>query len=135
MSAKEPLPASSEATAGEKLVRLSALGMAKPRYPSRAADTGELAHRLRWHLPQVIETTTNDVSAFKHYRTVEHRQRPTTHPRPVRETIYSLTDLREILRGCNGRYLGYFSSLDDFSAGVRGLDHLTQPPSHQRPHP
>ena len=36
-------------------------------------------------------------------------------------------DLREILLGCNRRYLEYLSSLDDFSAGIRALDRLTQP--------
>jgi hypothetical protein len=30
-------------------------------------------------------------------------------------------DLREILLGCNRRYLEYLSSLDDFSAGIRAL--------------
>ena len=75
-----------------------------------------------------IETTTNDVSAFKHYRKVEHRQAPATRAlAPVRKTIYSLKDLREILLGCNRRYLEYLSSLDDFSAGLRALDRLTQP--------
>ena len=75
-----------------------------------------------------IETTTNDVSAFKHYRKVEHRQGPATRAlAPVRKTIYSLNDLREILLGCNRRYLEYLSSLDDFSAGIRALDRLTQP--------
>jgi len=75
-----------------------------------------------------IETTTNDVAAFKHYRKVEHRQGPATRAlAPVRKTIYSLKDLREILLGCNRRYLEYLSSLDDFSAGIRALDRLTQP--------
>ena len=75
-----------------------------------------------------IETTTNDVSAFKHYRVVEHRQGPATRAlAPVKKTIYSLNDLRDILRGCNRRYLEYLSSLDDFSAGIRALDRLTQP--------
>jgi len=75
-----------------------------------------------------IETTTNDVAAFKHYRKVEHRQGPATRAlAPVRKTIYSLNDLREILLGCNRRYLQYLSSLDDFSAGIRALDRLTQP--------
>src|SRR4029077_5734858 len=32
-----------------------------------------------------------------------------------------LIDLREILLGCNRRYLEYLSSLDDFSAGIRAL--------------
>ena len=75
-----------------------------------------------------IETTTNDVSAFKHHRRVEHRHGPATRAlAPVKKTIYSLTDLREILCGCNRRYLEYLSSLDDFSAGIRALHRLTQP--------
>ena len=42
-------------------------------------------------------------------------------------TIYSLPDLREILLGCNRRYLTFLSALDDFSAGARALDQLTTP--------
>src|SRR6202035_4648982 len=61
---------------------------------------------------------------------VEHQQGPATRGlAPVRKTIYSLNDLREILFGCNRRYLEYLSSLDDFAAGIRALDRLTQPRS------
>jgi hypothetical protein len=75
-----------------------------------------------------IETTTNDVSFFKHHRKVEHRDgAPTRDLAPVKKTIYSLIDLREILFGCNRRYLEHLSALDDFSAGVRALDRLTKP--------
>jgi hypothetical protein len=75
-----------------------------------------------------IETTTNDVSFFKHHRKVEHRQGPPTRAlAPVKKSIYSLIDLREILFGCNRRYLEHLSALDDFSAGVRALDRLTRP--------
>jgi hypothetical protein len=75
-----------------------------------------------------IETTTNDVSFFKHHRKVEHRQGPPTRElAPVKKSIYSLIDLREILYGCNRRYLEHLSALDDFSAGVRALDRLTRP--------
>jgi hypothetical protein len=75
-----------------------------------------------------IETTTNDVSFFKHHRKVEHRQGPPTRGlAPVKKSIYSLIDLREILFGCNRRYLAHLSALDDFSAGVRALDRLTKP--------
>ena len=74
-----------------------------------------------------IETTTNDVSFFKHHRKVEHRQGPATRAlAPVKKTIYSLIDLREILFACNRRYLAHLSALDDFSAGVRALDRLTK---------
>ena len=75
-----------------------------------------------------IETTTNDVSFFKHYRKVEHRQGPPTRTlTPVKKTIYSLIDLRELLYGCNRRYLEHLSALDDVSAGIRALDRLTRP--------
>jgi DNA-binding MarR family transcriptional regulator len=75
-----------------------------------------------------IETTTNDVSFFKHHRKVEHREGPPTRElAPVKKSIYSLIDLREILHGCNRRYLTHLSALDDFSAGVRALDRLTKP--------
>jgi hypothetical protein len=75
-----------------------------------------------------IETTTNDVSFFKHHRKVEHRDRPATRElAPVKKSIYSLIDLREILFGCNCRYLAHLSAIDDFSAGVRALDRLTKP--------
>jgi hypothetical protein len=75
-----------------------------------------------------IETTTNDVSFFKHHRKVEHRHgQPSRGLAPVKKTIYSLIDLREILFSCNRRYLEHLSALDDFSAGVRALDRVTKP--------
>jgi len=75
-----------------------------------------------------VETTTNDVSFFKHHRKVEHRQGPPTRAlAPVKKSIYSLIDLREILLGCNRRYIAHLSALDDFSAGVRMLDRVTKP--------
>jgi hypothetical protein len=83
------------------------------------------------------------VSFFKHHRKVagvsmrlahanetrgEHRNSPPTRElAPVKKSIYSLIDLREILFGCNRRYLEYLSALDDFSAGVRALDRITKP--------
>jgi hypothetical protein len=75
-----------------------------------------------------IETTANDVAFFKHHRKVEHRDGPPTWQRAsVQKTIYSLTDLREILLGCNRRYLDHLSALDDFSAGTRALGRVTKP--------
>jgi hypothetical protein len=74
-----------------------------------------------------IETTANDVSFFKHHRKVEHREGPPTRELArVKKSIYSLIDLREILLGCNRRYLAHLSALDDFSAGIRALDRLTK---------
>jgi antitoxin HicB len=57
IAAKEPLPSSSKREAGEMLVPLSALGMAKTALYDAMREQGvgraELARRLRWHLPQV----------------------------------------------------------------------------------
>jgi hypothetical protein len=75
-----------------------------------------------------VENTFNDVSFFKHHRKVEHRDTHTTRELgPLKKSIYSLIDLREILLGCNERYLAFLSSLDDPSAGERDLQRLSQP--------
>jgi DNA-binding MarR family transcriptional regulator len=74
-----------------------------------------------------IETTVNDVSFFKHHRKVEHKDgRSTRELAPLKKSIYSLIDLREILLGCNQRYLAFLSSLDDPSAGARDLARLSK---------
>ncbi len=75
-----------------------------------------------------IETTTNDVSSFKHHRKVEHRKGPSsTGFAPMKKTVYSLGGLTGILFACNRRYLAHLSALDDFSAGVKLLDRVTRP--------
>lgn len=75
-----------------------------------------------------IETVANDVSFFKHHRTVEHRDGTSEMKlAPVKKTIYSLGVLPGILGACNRRYLEFLSSLDDDSAGRRHLDRLSRP--------
>ena len=75
-----------------------------------------------------LETTTNDVSFFKHHRKVEHQDGHSTRElAPLKKTIYSLIDLREILAGCNRRYLEFLSALEDTSSGERDLARLTEP--------
>jgi hypothetical protein len=75
-----------------------------------------------------LETTTNDVSFFKHHRKVEHRDRhPTRELAPLKKTIYSLIDLREILLSCNRRYLEFLSAIEDTSSGERDLARLSEP--------
>ena len=75
-----------------------------------------------------LETTTNDVSFFKHHRKVEHRDAHATRElAPLKKSIYSLIDLREILLGCNRRYLEFLSAIEDTSRGVRDLVRLTEP--------
>ena len=80
-----------------------------------------------------IETVTNDVSFFKHHRTVEHRDGSTEMKvAPVRKTIYNLGVLAGLLGASNRRYLDFVSSLDDDTAGRRRLDRLSRPVRDQR---
>jgi len=75
-----------------------------------------------------LETTTNDVSFFKHHRRVEHRDGHASRELAgLKKSIYSLIDLREILLGCNRRYLEFLSALEDTSSGQRDLMRLTEP--------
>lgn len=74
-----------------------------------------------------IETVANDVSFFKHHRTVEHRDGSReTKLASLRKTIYSLPVLARLLRDANRRYLEFLSSLDDDSEGRRHLDRLSR---------
>lgn len=80
-----------------------------------------------------IETTINDVSFFKHHRKVEHKDGTTTRElAPLKKSIYSLIDLREILFGCNRRYLEFLSTLDDYSEGQLVLQKLTEPVTEKK---
>ena len=75
-----------------------------------------------------IETTSNDISFFKHHRKVEHRDGHSTRELAgLKKSIYSIIDLRAIMLGCNQRYLAFLDSLDDTSAGQRDLQRLSQP--------
>ena len=73
-----------------------------------------------------IETTTNDLSFFKHYRPVEHRdgtrQLAWT---SMKKGLYSIAPLREVLAAANRRYLEFISALDDPSAGIRALHKIS----------
>ena len=74
-----------------------------------------------------IETTVNDVTFFKHYREVEHRDGTTeTKWASMQKTIYSLPALRELLEAANRRYLEFLSALTDPRAGRDKLDKLSR---------
>jgi len=74
-----------------------------------------------------IETTVNDVSFFKHYREVEHRDGTRQKKwAPMRKSIYSLPALRELLVAANRRYLEFLSTLEDPRVGVDKLRKLSQ---------
>jgi hypothetical protein len=75
-----------------------------------------------------IETTVNDLTFFKHYREVEHRDGSReTKWASMQKTIYSLPGLRELLEAANRRYLEFLSAIEDPRAGRNKLDKLSQP--------
>jgi hypothetical protein len=74
-----------------------------------------------------IETTVNNVSFFKHYRQVQHRDgSATTKWAPMKKTIYSLPALQEVLSAANQRYLKLISSIATPEVGVEKLQHLAE---------
>src|SRR3954469_1603716 len=74
-----------------------------------------------------IETTVNDLSFFKHYREVEHRDGSReTKWAAMQKTIYSLPALRELLDAANRRYLEFLSPVEDPHVGRHKLDKLSQ---------
>jgi hypothetical protein len=82
----------------------------------------KFAHILR------IETTVNDVTFFKHYREVIHRDGSTTQKEAsMKKNIYSLKPLREIMVSSNNRYLEFISAIDDNTIGHKKLEKATEP--------
>ena len=74
-----------------------------------------------------IETTINDVSFFKHYRTVEHRDGSRSlKMAAMKKGIYSLGALSELMRAANRRYLAFISDIDDPSAGLKVLRKISK---------
>jgi len=74
-----------------------------------------------------IETTVNNVSFFKHYRKVQHRDgSTTTRWAPMKKTIHSLPALRELLFAANQRYLKFISSIATPQVGVEKLHKLVE---------
>ena len=74
-----------------------------------------------------IETTTNDVSFFKHYREVEHRDgtKSMKHA-PLKKNIYSLTLLSFLFNASNKRYLEFISAFDNKEVGRKRLEKVTK---------
>lgn len=74
-----------------------------------------------------IEVTLNDVSFFKHYRQVQHRDGSvTTTWAPMKKSIYSLPPLQETLLAANQRYLKFISKIETPEVGVQKIRQLTQ---------
>lgn len=69
-----------------------------------------------------IETTTNDVTVFKHYREVKHRDGSSEMKyASMLKSIYSLGALAECMHACNCRYISAISQWHDHTAGKVNL--------------
>ena len=65
-----------------------------------------------------IESTCNDVGAFRVNRDVQHRDGSVTVDKaPMKKSIYSLYQLFTIMKAANYRYLEFISTFDDHSDG------------------
>jgi hypothetical protein len=75
-----------------------------------------------------IETTTNDISFFKHYRKVVHRDGSETHKfAPFKKSIYSLPELAQVLGDANRRYIEFLSAIDDPTNGIKDVEKISRP--------
>ncbi len=81
----------------------------------------------KFHLILRIETTVVNVSFFKHYRKVEHKDGTSSMAwANMKKTIYSLAPLRELLLAANRRYLEFISTIEDDRAGTDKLNQIAQ---------
>jgi hypothetical protein len=83
-----------------------------------------------------IETTTSDVSFFRHHREVVHRDGSSTlKMAPMKKNLYSLPLLGRCMGACNRRYLGFLSALEDQTPGLEAVERLAEPVrEHERPY-
>jgi hypothetical protein len=83
-----------------------------------------------------LETVTNDVSFFKHFRDVQQADGTIVNKiASMRKSIYSISDLASLMRDANFRYLEFLSSLDDPTDGAVKLEKLSDTISeHNHPY-
>ncbi|HOY32333.1 MAG TPA: hypothetical protein PKW80_10675 [Bacteroidales bacterium] len=73
-----------------------------------------------------IETTSNDISFFKHFREVVHRDGTTSYETArLKKNIYSLSFLTDNLKASNRRYLEFISAFDNKEVGRERLEKVT----------
>jgi hypothetical protein len=74
-----------------------------------------------------IEITSTDISFFKHYRKVEHKDGTSSKKfTSMRKYIYSLRPLIKIARAANRRYIEFISTIEDKTVGTKKLRKVTQ---------
>jgi len=121
--------------------RLSPEAQATSRFFTRVEGTC-IRHHLGWQTLKMydrggyvlrIEATSNDITFFRHHRKVEHRTGPAEYKvAPLKKSIYSLTDLDELMAAACRRYLEFVGALEDRTAQRHDLDRLSRPARDER---
>lgn len=74
-----------------------------------------------------IEITSTDISFFKHYRKVEHKDGTSSKKfTSMRKNIYSLRPLIKIAKDACRRYIEFISIIEDKTVGTKKLRKVTQ---------
>jgi len=96
------------------------LSLAEPERALKLYDKFALISR--------VECTANDVSFFKHHRYVEQRNGERVFKlAPLRKSIYSLNDLRQLMLAANNRYLAFMACIDNPDAEHKALAEMAAP--------
>jgi hypothetical protein len=75
-----------------------------------------------------IEVTSYNVSDFKHFRKVRHRDGSySMNIASFKKSIYSLKPLMRIFNACNKRYLEFISCIQDNTTGIKKLNKISKP--------
>jgi hypothetical protein len=75
-----------------------------------------------------VECTTNDVAFFKHHRYVEQRNGESVFKlAPLRKSIYSLKDLRQVMQLANNRYYAFMAYISNPDADQKALAKMAAP--------
>ncbi len=121
--------------------RLSPAAQAATRFVTRVEGTCVRHHLGRQSLKMYdrggcilrIEATSNDITFFRHYRKVEHKDGSSEHKvAALKKSIYSLTDLDELMAAACRRYLDFIGTLEDHSAQRHDLDQISRTAHDQR---
>jgi hypothetical protein len=74
-----------------------------------------------------VETTSNDISFFKHRRDVVHCDGTKSNKiARMKKGIYSLSVLTDCLKSANKRYIDFISGFDNRNAGRRKLEKIAE---------
>jgi len=75
-----------------------------------------------------VECTTNEVAFFKHHGYVEQRNGERIFKlAPLRKSIYSLKDLRQLMQAANDRYYAFMASISNSEADQKALAKMAAP--------